>query len=94
MEKFKVGDRVALYHCGSRYVGSVAIVNDSLISVNVSVQDGIQCYRAHENQLRKLIKKEPKIYLVVKADLLMLEYVEKYCTATERARMAKVKVVK
>jgi hypothetical protein len=58
MSKFKIGDRVAVYNNGQRYIGIVC--DDSVEGIDqIPVKAGNgPSYIVHKNQLRKLVKKE------------------------------------
>lgn len=65
MNKFKVGDRVAVYNNDflgfqKRLVGIIKSINKE----TVYVKGDDWCWHVHYKQCRKLKKKEPKVYWV------------------------------
>ena len=66
MSKFKVGNRVAAYIAGWRYLAEVKVVDVDKLIIEV---DGHGRYTVHEKQLRRLIKKSPEIHWVHASNL-------------------------
>lgn len=61
MNKYKVGERVAVYMAGNRHLG---VITRLLEKENVEVKIDLIYVRVHEKQLRKLKKKTQRYFWV------------------------------
>lgn len=91
MSKFKVGDRVAVYHRANREVGTVKdILNTGTLTVLI---DDKWFYR-HEKQCRKLVKKKRREFWLYRHSNIELFTATIYKPSDKYFEVIKVREVK
>jgi hypothetical protein len=91
--QFKVGDRVAVYDRGKRYVGNIECA-DPYIMVRCDLRcDGGVLFRAHPKQIRKLKPKKKKITHEVWLNLYPNGVGNSYTTKQDADRAARPGII-